>query len=82
MPTAIRAPFPNHNTTTPPSNVPCLAAPAAVPGLVVSLKGAVWQGTLGESIGRGRGVWDRVLGCLAARSAVTGEAGAAEDDVC
>ncbi|KLP07507.1 Uncharacterized protein Y057_12946 [Fusarium fujikuroi] len=44
----IRAPLANHDTTAPPTNIPRLAAPAAVPGLVLGLKGAVGEWTLGQ----------------------------------
>ncbi|KLO90266.1 uncharacterized protein LW93_5723 [Fusarium fujikuroi] len=65
----IRAPLANHDTTAPPTNIPCLAAPAAVPGLVLGLKGAVGEWTLGQRVARRRRVWDGLLGRVAAGAA-------------
>lgn len=66
----IRAPLANHDTTAPPTNIPRLAAPAAVPGLVLGLKGAVGEWTLGQRVARRRRVWDGLLGRVAAGAAV------------
>lgn len=66
----IRAPLANHDTTASPTNIPRLTAPAAVPGLILGLKGAVGEWTLGQRVARRRRVWDGLLGCVAAGAAV------------
>jgi hypothetical protein len=66
----IRAPLPNHNTTAPPTNIPRLSAPAAVPGLILGLERTVPEWTLGQRVARRRRVWDGLLGRVAAGAAV------------
>ncbi|KAJ0150923.1 Branched-chain-amino-acid aminotransferase [Fusarium oxysporum f. sp. albedinis] len=66
----IRAPLANHDTTASPTNIPRLPAPAAVPGLILGLKGAVGEWTLGQRVARRRRVWDGLLGRVAAGAAV------------
>ncbi|KAF4975052.1 hypothetical protein FZEAL_8121 [Fusarium zealandicum] len=75
----IRAPLANHDTAAASPNVPRLSAPAAVPGLVLGLKGTVWQRALGERVARGRRVWDGLLGGVDAGMAAV-EAGCASND--
>lgn len=79
---AVRAPLANHDAAAPPADIPRLAAPAAVPGLVLGLEGAVRERALGERVARGGRVRDGLLGGARAGSAASREARGAVGDVC
>ena len=46
----IRPSLSDHDTAASPTDIPRLSAPAAIPGLVLGLKGTVWQWALGERV--------------------------------
>ncbi|CAF3449618.1 unnamed protein product [Fusarium graminearum] len=66
----ICGPLSYHNTAASPAYIPRLAAPTAVPCLVLGLKGTVWKRALGKRVARRGRVWDGLFGGVAAGAAV------------
>lgn len=58
---AVLAALKDHDAAAPAADVPALAAPAAVPALVLGLERAVGQRALGQAVARGRRVGDALL---------------------
>jgi hypothetical protein len=66
----IRGPLSYHDTAASPAYIPRLAAPTAVPCLVLGLKGTICKWTLGERVARRGRVRDGLLGGVAADAAM------------
>ncbi|WZH47621.1 hypothetical protein QYS62_008777 [Fusarium acuminatum] len=62
----IRASLSNHDTAAPPTDIPRLSAPTAIPCLVLGLEWAIYKWTLGKCVAGRRRIWDGLLGGVAA----------------